>query len=158
MGLPAGSCFLAPQTIQCLQAVAQATIVITLTKSEGLAPWAHGRARLSEISVEEQFGRCRSQSNNSQLTCRGYLLASALVSKQSGQVLKELKEPPRATSMSERPLTDSQPLGLRMGPSMAKRRTIGANLDPYPRYPPLHPAPYPFEANDMKRSIQLDVP
>lgn len=112
MGLQAGSNFLAPQTLDVLQAVALATIVVTVSKDQGLAPWSHGHARLSEISIEEFFGQCRAQSNNSQLTTRGYFQASALLSMKASKQLnqKDQRRRPSEKGLSEQPLTSEQSL------------------------------------------------
>ena len=110
-GLPTESTFLASQTVATFQSLALATILVTVTKPEGMAPWSHGHARLSEISIEEHFGQCRAQSCNAQLTMRGFLQASALLSLRAGQALSEKQERPSERGMSEAKLTHEEPLG-----------------------------------------------
>ena len=76
-GLPKGACFLARQTTHTLQQVALGTIIISCSK-DGLGDlWSQGHARMSELGIEEWFGRLRSQSSNSQLTTRCYWRAAA---------------------------------------------------------------------------------
>ena len=67
---------------------------------------------MSEISIEEYFGRCRQQSSNAQLTARGYLQASAALSLKEGKGLSESQERPSEKGMAETKLTDGEPLDL----------------------------------------------
>lgn len=110
-GLPHGSCYLARQTVQTLQSIALQTVVICNTKPSGLAPWSHGHARLSEISIEEHFGVLRSQSSNSQLSTRGYMQASALQSMKTAKILAETQDPPSPEGMAEAALDEKTLLG-----------------------------------------------
>ena len=102
--LPKGSQFMASQTQHNLQACALAAIVITLTKGQELDPWRRGFARLSELAIEQHFGHLRGQSQNSQLTCRGYWQASARSAMKAAKNLD--KENPLPGT--ESPLTDEE--------------------------------------------------
>ena len=62
MGLPKGSCGMAPQTRLNLQSCCLAILVITVTKEKLWNPWNHGFGRLSEMPVEHWFSSLRRQS------------------------------------------------------------------------------------------------
>ena len=90
---PTGSCWMASQTQYNLQGAALAAVAIACTKPAKWHPWKTGRARLSELGVEEWFSFLRSQSANSQLSCRGYWQAAARTSMKHGKELNHLKPP-----------------------------------------------------------------
>lgn len=73
--LPAGTLFLAEETLRNIQQCALGGLSVCLTKDPLGDPFAHGHARLSELSVEEWFGRQRVQSPSAQLTARAYWAA-----------------------------------------------------------------------------------
>ena len=50
MGLPAGSLFMASQTMENLQGAAMTAVVMSLTKPSLVDPWSRGHGRCSEIS------------------------------------------------------------------------------------------------------------
>lgn len=87
MGLPTGSAFLAGQTITNLQASSLSGVILCITKSEEFNPWNWGHARLSELSIEEQFSFYRQQSANSQLTSRAFWRAAARTAMRTGRQL-----------------------------------------------------------------------
>ena len=99
---------MAAQTQHNLQACALAAIVIALTKGQELDPWRKGFGRLAELAIEHHFGHLRSQSQNAQLTCRGYWQASARDAMKAAKNLD--KENPLAGT--ESPLTDDECLDL----------------------------------------------
>jgi hypothetical protein len=67
MKAPTGSTFWAAQTVVNMQSCCLAGILVTITKDEAFSPWRAGSARMSEISIEEQFSFLRRQSANAQL-------------------------------------------------------------------------------------------
>ena len=76
-GLPRGACFLAPQTLENLQLVAMSTILVCISKEEEGDPFARGHLRMTELGIEEWFGRLRVQSSNAQLSAKSYWQAAA---------------------------------------------------------------------------------
>ena len=104
MKLPKGSNFMAGQTQGC----ALSAIVITLTKGHELDPWRKGFGRLSELAIEQHFGHLRSQSQNSQLSCRGYWQASARDAMKAAKNLDKENPVPG----NENPLRDAEILDL----------------------------------------------
>ena len=64
--------FLAPQTTENLQQVALSTVTVCLSKPKYGDYWRHGANRVSELAIEEWFGRLRTQSANAQLSARAY--------------------------------------------------------------------------------------
>ena len=107
MRLPKGSCFMAGQTIQNLQGTALAIVAMAASKEADFKPWKKGTARLSEMSIEEHFGRLRATSSNSQLSTRSYWYASALQAKRMSDALNKLK-PSEVIGKLEPPLTGEQ--------------------------------------------------
>ena len=105
MGLPTGSCFMAGQTTSNLQSCSLAAMLITLTKDETMSPWKHGEVRLTELSIEQYFGQLRSQSNNAQLSPRGYFQAASRVALKA---FKDLKGP--IPKPGDPPLSEEQQL------------------------------------------------
>lgn len=87
---------MATQTVTNLQAACLSGVLLTHTKEECFNPWGAGHCRLSELSIEEFFSLVRRQSNNAQLSCRGYFQASARVSVKMGAELNKLKPLERA--------------------------------------------------------------
>ena len=69
-GLPRGSLFLAAETVRNLQHAAMGVISVTVSKSTEGSPWERGGQRLSELAIEQHFGRLRTQSPSAQLTAR----------------------------------------------------------------------------------------
>ena len=93
------------QTQFNLQGTALAAVSIALTKDEKWHPWKVGQSRLAELGIEEWFSFLRSQSNNSQLSCRGFWQAGARTALKHGRELNKLK----ATHFADEPsLTDEQ--------------------------------------------------
>lgn len=76
-GLSKKSTFMAPQTASNLQQVCLSIIGIALSKPAHGDYWSAGPNRVGEISIEQFFGRIRSQSNTAQVTARGYWRAMA---------------------------------------------------------------------------------
>ena len=74
-GLPRASLFLSPQTQRNLQLVALSAIVVAASKDALTNPWPH--LRMTELGVEQWFGRLRLQSASAQLSVRSYYQASA---------------------------------------------------------------------------------
>lgn len=92
--LPTGSCFMAGQTCTNIQGCALSLVVLALTKETSFEPWKFGNARLSELPVEQWFSSLRSQSSNSQLSCRAFYQASARVLMKHGKLLDNIKAEP----------------------------------------------------------------
>lgn len=76
-GLPKGSLFMAAETMRNLQQVAMGLVTVCLSKEAEGNFWSSGNHRLSELSVEQHFGRLRVQSPSAQLTSRSYWAAAA---------------------------------------------------------------------------------
>lgn len=76
-GLPRGSLFLAAETVRNLQHAAMGVISVTVSKSTEGSPWERGGQRLSELAIEQHFGRLRTQSPSAQLTAKAYWTACA---------------------------------------------------------------------------------
>lgn len=76
-GFPRGSQFISPQTQENLQMTAMSTIIVALTKDESGDPYSRGHARMSELAIEQWFGRLRVQSSSASLSTRGYWQAAA---------------------------------------------------------------------------------
>lgn len=108
IGLPTGSCSMAAQTARNLEAVALSALVLTVTKEAEFEPWRYSNARLSELPVEQWFSYVRSQSVNSQHTCRSYWKASA---RQALRTSKQLHGQKPLPDKGEKCLTESQLLG-----------------------------------------------
>jgi hypothetical protein len=77
-GWKKGASFWAPQTRNNLQSSALAAIAITLSKDAYADYWKSTGHRLSEISIEEYFGRLRVQSVSAQLSARAYFKAAVI--------------------------------------------------------------------------------
>lgn len=75
-GLPRGSLFLAPETARNLQHCALSVLQVCLSKSPEGCLWSRGHHRLTELSVEQFFGRLRVQSSSANLSSRAYWQAS----------------------------------------------------------------------------------
>ena len=75
--LAKGSLFMANQTRAALQSVAMSVILIALTKDDLGNPFCHGHCRVTELGVEEWFGRIRAQSQSAQHTARSFWKAAA---------------------------------------------------------------------------------
>ena len=105
LGAPKEACWMAHQTSSNLQASCLAGILITITKSDQEDPWHWGSNRLSELAIEEHFGLCRTQSNNAQLSARGFFQAAAKVTLRSGRMLDKAKADVSQCHRSEKPLT-----------------------------------------------------
>ena len=76
-GVAKGSLYMANQTRSALQSVAMSVILIALTKDELGDPFCHGHARVTELGIEEWFGRIRGQSQSAQHTARSFWKAAA---------------------------------------------------------------------------------
>lgn len=105
MKMPKGSAFMAGQTCHNLQGAALAIVTICVSKPADWCPWRFGTGRLTELAVEQLFGNLRCQSNNAQLTARGYFHASARYLMKMGDLLSRMKAPPPAR---EPCLTDAE--------------------------------------------------
>lgn len=68
---------MANQTHSNLQATAKGLIAVALSKSPEGNLFRHGHGRLSELPIEEWFGRLRSRSSTAQLSCRSYWKSAA---------------------------------------------------------------------------------
>lgn len=97
MGLPKGSCSMAPQTIYNLQGCALVAVVMTITMQEAWAPWRNGQCRLSELPIEEWFSLLRRQSSNAQLSCRSFWQAGTRQALKHGTFLNKEKADKRHT-------------------------------------------------------------
>ena len=75
--LPKGALFLHPETMRNLQQSALGVVGICLTKNPEGNFWSHSRSRLTELPVEQWFGRLRVQSVTAQLSARSYWQAGA---------------------------------------------------------------------------------
>ena len=76
-GLPKGSLWLAPQTQRNLQSVVQGMLVALLGKDEIGNPFKNGHHRMSELHIEEFFGRLRMRAHNSQFNVKQFWSASS---------------------------------------------------------------------------------
>lgn len=76
-GLPKGSLWLAGQTHKNIQSSALGLLALLVSKDTEGDYWKSGHARLCELPIEEWFGRLRSRSATSQLSCRAYWRSSA---------------------------------------------------------------------------------
>ena len=101
-GLPRGSCYMAPQTVSNLQAIALSMVAYCVSKPASFQPFRHGFARMTELAIEQVFGQLRVQSRNAQLSSRGFLQADARLAMRNGKLLnrekqQEQKEEPHLT-------------------------------------------------------------
>lgn len=101
-GLPRGSCYMAPQTVSNLQAIALSMIAYCVSKPATFQPFRHGFARMTELAIEQVFGQLRVQSRNAQLSTRGFLQADARLAMRNGKLLnrekpQEQREEPHLT-------------------------------------------------------------
>lgn len=103
LGLPKGSLYLAPETVRNVQQVALGCIAVCLTKSADGSPWQYGEQRLSELAIEQLFGRLRTQSSSAQLTARSYWKACCRDMMRSSQFRK--KTAVRIPAEGEEPLS-----------------------------------------------------
>lgn len=71
-GFPRGAQFLAPQTLQNLQLICMSTIIISISKDDIGDPFLEGHCRMSELAIEQWFGRLRVQSQSAEHTVRSY--------------------------------------------------------------------------------------
>lgn len=108
MRLPRGSGFMASQASGNLISCALAGVVLCLTKDPSFQPWCHGNLRLSELPIEQWFSFLRSQSPNSQLSCRSFWQADARMMLRVGKQLNQEKPIPLG---AEPPLSEEQCLG-----------------------------------------------
>lgn len=76
-GMPRGALFLAPETVRNLQQVCLGVLSVCLSKSPEGDPWCNGHHRLTELPVEQHFGRLRVQSSSAQLTAKSFWVACA---------------------------------------------------------------------------------
>lgn len=88
-GLKKGSCQLAGQTRNNLQAIALTTVAICLSKPDTWNPFQHN-VGMSEVAIERMFGRFRSSSQSGELHVRSYWSASAAVARCELTKLKKL--------------------------------------------------------------------
>ena len=88
-GLKKGSCQLAGQTRNNLQAIALTTVSICLAKPETWNPFQHN-VGMSEVAIERMFGRFRSSSQSGELHVRSYWSASAAVARSELRKLQKL--------------------------------------------------------------------
>ena len=110
-GLPKGSCYMAPQSVANLQAIALSMVAYCVSKPATFHPFRHGFARMTELAIEQVFGQLRVQSRNAQLSTRGFLQADARLAMRNGKLLN--REKPQ--ELQERPhLTEDQFLGICM--------------------------------------------
>lgn len=110
--VPAGSCFMASQTVANLQSCSLSALVMCLTKTSTFEPWKFGQCRLSELSVEQFFGQRRSQSSNAQLTTRGFFHSSARTCMRSA---KKMTKTSHEITPGDGPLTDQEFLAKSFG-------------------------------------------
>ena len=76
-GLPKGSLWLAPQTHDNLKYVAKGMLCLLVSKEPIGNFWLSGHGRLSELPIEEFFGRLRARALNAQMSVRSYFKSSA---------------------------------------------------------------------------------
>lgn len=110
---------MAGATTKNLQQAALGGIAVLVSKDAHGNPFRHGHLRLTEIAVEEYFGRLRVQSPSAQLTARSYWAASAktmLSDKRSS----EKRTSPECTDVL-RPITPEQF-------QLASERALAASL------------------------------
>ena len=94
LGVPTGSQYMAPQTCHNVQGGALTVLALACSKPTSFNPFQFGFARLSEISIEQQFGFIRGQSQNSQVSARSFFQADArLTLKASEELNKKQKGP-----------------------------------------------------------------
>eukprot|EP00435_Cladocopium_sp_Y103_P044906 s578_g12.t1 len=75
-GLGRGDLFMHPQSARNLQSCSLGVIALCVGKSSAGNPWLRGRSRLTEMAIEEWFGRIRVQSTNAQHNARSYYRAA----------------------------------------------------------------------------------
>ncbi len=75
--LPRGSLSMSPQTSKNLQYVAMGIIGVCATLGDRPSPWCQGHLRMTELPIEEHFGRLRVQSASAQLSVRSFWRAAA---------------------------------------------------------------------------------
>ena len=109
LGVPTGSLFMAPQTCFNAQGAALCVLAMALSKPTSFGPWSHGYARVSEISIEQEFGFLRAQSSNSQLSARSFFQAAA---RQALKISPELNKKQKGQLKMEKCLTEDEPLVL----------------------------------------------
>ena len=71
-----GVAFVAPQTKQNVQNAALAAVLVAVDKDSEADYWRFGHQRMSELCIEEWFGRLRVQFPSAQMTCRSYYKAA----------------------------------------------------------------------------------
>ena len=94
MGLPAGSCFMAPQTRSSLQHVALSIVIVCITKDACFQPWK-GNGRMTELSIEQHFGFLRCQMQNAQMSTRQFFVADARQAVKTSKMLDHQKAVPK---------------------------------------------------------------
>ncbi|CAK9013633.1 unnamed protein product [Durusdinium trenchii] len=75
--LPRGSLSMAPQTARNLQSVALSVIGVCATLGSQRSPWQLGHNRMTELPIEEWFGRLRTQMASAQFSVRAFWQAAA---------------------------------------------------------------------------------
>ena len=106
LNLPKGALWIAPQTGENLQLVALSTMVLACSKEEAGNPFWAGKCRMTELNVEQWFGRLRVQATNAQLNARSYWKAAAREMLRSKKKHDSCMEPPNMIDM--KPLGDEQ--------------------------------------------------
>lgn len=94
-GLPKGSLWIAPETSRNLSQTAQGVISVCLSPSDSGCPYARGNLRMTELPVEQFFGRLRVQSSSAQLSCPAFWTASARDMLRMKAQKKHSARPPR---------------------------------------------------------------
>ena len=103
--LPRGTLFLACETYRNLQHVALGLVAYCLCKDSEQDPWSRGHQRLTELGVEEWFGRIRLQSSNAQHSARSFFKASA---REMLRAAKSSPKPPQPHVQKQlAPISDS---------------------------------------------------
>ena len=85
------------------------TIMVALSKNESGNPYTRGNARMTELAIEQWFGRLRIQSASASLSSRGYWQAAAretLRTFKAARVREDDKAPP--PEQKQLPLSDEE--------------------------------------------------
>ena len=107
-GLPKGSLWLAPQTHDNLKHVAKGMLCLLVSKEPIGNLWCSGHGRLSELPIEEFFGRLRSRALNAQMSVRSYFKSSAKEMVRAFRANNREKDPGASNMHIVKPVTEAQ--------------------------------------------------
>lgn len=109
-GLKKGSCQLASQTRNNLQSIALTAAAMCLQKRP---TWTPFQRSMSEVAIEQYFGRIRASSQSGDVHCRSYWSAAAGIARAELAKKKHLsfKHGPVPSAPVVEALSQSEPLG-----------------------------------------------